>query len=216
MPKHTVAVARQAIRHHVKPNSTGAAAAATGPHKPPRQQQYLRFIYDANPRPTNITTLTSTKDFANDPSHPFHIRTHRSLQAFDRKKLHWRVQCPMDVSRRAFVRNWAVKRVKAAIAQRLGASDGKQEESGGGGDERENRNEEKSTIGTSRADGDHARPNALGLSGALVVLLPKDGKLALTATKEQVEASARWVLEEVARLQAEARRRGSYKPRLGR
>ncbi|KAK0308523.1 hypothetical protein LTR01_005151 [Friedmanniomyces endolithicus] len=201
MPKHTVAVAKQAIRHHVKPNSTGAAAAATGPHKPPRQQQYLRFIYDANPRPINITTLTSTKDFANDPSHPFHIRTHRSLQAFDPKKLHWRVQCPMDVSRRAF---------------RLGASDGKQEESGGGGDERENRNEEKSTIGTSRADADHARPNALGLSGALVVLLPKDGKLALTATKEQVEASARWVLEEVARLQAEARRRGSYKPRLGR
>jgi len=223
MFKPTAALAKQASQHHVKPTLTGAAAAAsatakgplrTPPHPP--QQQYLRFIYDANPRPINCTTLTSTKDFANDPSHPFHIRTQRRLQAFDPKKLHWRVQCPMDVSRRAFVRNWAVKRVKTAIAQRLGARDGKQEENGSGVGGRESTASGSSSYEVSRSDGDYARPDAHGLSGALVVLLPKDSKLALTATKAQVEASAEWVLEQVARQQAEARRRGSYKPRLGR
>ncbi|KAK0287996.1 hypothetical protein LTR91_006257 [Friedmanniomyces endolithicus] len=208
MFKPTAALAKQASQHHVKPTLTGAAAAAsatakgplrTPPHPP--QQQYLRFIYDANPRPINCTTLTSTKDFANDPSHPFHIRTQRRLQAFDPKKLHWRVQCPMDVSRRAF---------------RLGARDGKQEENGSGVGGRESTASGSSSYEVSRSDGDYARPDAHGLSGALVVLLPKDSKLALTATKAQVEASAEWVLEQVAGQQAEARRRGSYKPRLGR
>jgi len=222
MSKPTAALAKQAIRHHVKPTPTAAAAAtgtARGPLKPPPhppQQQYLRFLYEANPGPINRTTLNSTKDFANDPSHPFHIKTHRKLKAFDPKKLHWRVQCPVDVSRRAFIRNWAAKRVKAAIAQRLKGPGGKQEESGNDGHGQKSTAVGSSSNKLSRADGDYARPYAHGLSGALVILLPKDGKMALTATKAQVEASVEWVLGEVTRLQAEARRRGGYKPRSGR
>ncbi|KAK5738156.1 hypothetical protein LTR17_006186, partial [Elasticomyces elasticus] len=83
----------------------------------------LRFVYTAHPTPLNCTTLPSTRDFAADPSHPFHIRTVRRLEAFDAKKLHWRIQCPVDISRKGYVRNWVVKRFKSAVIKKLGVTD---------------------------------------------------------------------------------------------
>ncbi|TKA76720.1 hypothetical protein B0A55_03948 [Friedmanniomyces simplex] len=222
MSKPAAALAKQVIDHHVKPTPIGAGAGRTvkrpPSNTPPPQQQYLRFQYESHPKPINCTTFATTKDVANDPSHPFYIRTQRRLRAFNTGKLHWRVQCSVDVSKRGFVRSWAVKRVQGAIARRLGTQEGKREESDGAGDDagQESTSVRGPTVDVARGEGDHARPNALGLSGALLIFLPKDSKLALTATKAQVEESAEWVLKEVTRLQAEARRKGSHRPRSGR
>ncbi|KAK3711567.1 hypothetical protein LTR37_009558 [Vermiconidia calcicola] len=75
-----------------------------------------------------------TRDIASDPSHPLYLRTQRRLQTFDPNILHWNVICPLDVSKKAVVRNWTRRRVKEAFKAELKArgleSDGKFVEDG--------------------------------------------------------------------------------------
>ncbi|KAK3632927.1 hypothetical protein LTR56_016106 [Elasticomyces elasticus] len=100
------------------------AATATVKQTTVKPHELMRFVYTAHPTPLNCTTLPSTRDFAADPSHPFHLRTVRRLEAFDAKKLHWRIQCPVDISCKGFVRNWVVKRFKSAVVKKLGVTGG--------------------------------------------------------------------------------------------
>ncbi|KAK5129031.1 hypothetical protein LTR85_000364 [Meristemomyces frigidus] len=176
--------ARKALQHHV-----------TAQPKPAfKPQQLLTFRYEPFPGRFNCTTLKPTTDYDADHAHPFHTRTKRKLDAFDATKLHWRVQCPTDVSSKSFIRNWAAKRLRNALALRLreegwdkdGAPLRTLEESGDGGQ----------ATGTQKRE---------ALSGALLMILQKSD-ITLTASKEEVWQSARWVLDTVLRQRQEALR----------
>lgn len=173
-----VRTARKAVAQHVKPKTQGKEAF--------QPSQLLRFVYEAFPEPINCTTLVQTRGYAEDPAHPFHIRTQRRLEQFDPRKLHWRVQCPIDVSKKSFIRSWAVKRVRSAIRKELSTL------------------EYETVVKTpasddsgERQDADPAaqpRREAFKLAGALQVILSKSS-VPLTATDDQVKESASWLIE---------------------
>lgn len=145
---------------------------------PSQQPPLLTFIHDPFPKPINCTTLTPTKMFLTDPSHPLHIRTQRRLAALDPSKLTWRVQVPVAVSKKPAIRREAEKRVKNAVRAELGVlgfgEDGRILE-GMGGDGQE-------------VDGKK------GLSGALLMIMNKDPVRSLTFRSEEVrEEVRRWV-----------------------
>lgn len=78
------------------------------------------FQFDASPkRLDNPVNWSSTQSIATDPSHPFYIRTRRRLAKFDPNKLYWTVKAPVDLSKKAIVRNWAVRRAKEAFRLEL-------------------------------------------------------------------------------------------------
>ncbi|KAK4508712.1 hypothetical protein PRZ48_002451 [Zasmidium cellare] len=141
--------------------------------KPP-PNPLLKYLYDPNPTAINYTTFAGTRAIAEDPSHPYHIRTIRRLEAFDPTKLHWRVQVPTEVSKKSAIRNWAKKRVKRVLAREL--------------EKREKEGE--------------------GLRGALLVILSKDPKVALTFGEEEAERTVVSILEDVGRKQRLGRRLG--------
>ncbi|KAK4548303.1 hypothetical protein LTR36_010173 [Oleoguttula mirabilis] len=172
-------IGRKALRHDVK----GQPPPAVKPH------QLLTFTYQPNPGPVNCTTLRPTIDFATDDFHPFHIRTKRKLDAFDPTKLHWRVQCPTDVSSKSLIRNWATKRLRNAFAQRLLE----------GGWEKDGSPLKRQGDGGSAVHKE-------SLSGALLMVLHKSD-ITLTASKEAVQYSARWVLDLMLRRREEALRK---------
>jgi len=169
---------RKATQQNVKATSSKPA------FKP---QQLLSFRYEPNPGPINCTTLLPTKDFATDNAHPFHIRVNRKLEAFDPNKLHWRAQCPVDVSNKGFIRNWAAKRVRNAFLRSL--KDGGLHRDG-------------SLVGRQH-DTEVGSPGKRRLSGALLMILQKDD-ITLTASKEEVQRAAQWVLHSVLKQQKEA------------
>ncbi|KAF2160139.1 hypothetical protein M409DRAFT_29434 [Zasmidium cellare ATCC 36951] len=144
----------------------------------------LRYLYDPYPNAINYTTFASTRAIAEDPYHPYHIRTRRRLEAFDPSKLHWRVHVPMDVSKKSAIRNWAKKRVRRAIEREL--------ERGG-----------FETDGGVKDGGEGE-----GMRGALLVILSKDPKAALPFTDEQVKGDVATLLESVRERQRRGQRLG--------
>ena len=151
----------------------------------------IRIHYEPFPGPLNCTSFPSTRDFAADPSHPFHIRTLRRLEDFDATKLHWRVQCPVDVSKKAYVRGVVGRKWRNAFRRALVG-----EEGGPKGLE----------DGAHEGGSVAVRSKYEGLSGALLVLLAKDSKKILTASGQQMDESVQWALHRVSQLQNYARR----------
>jgi len=148
----------------------------------------LRFQYQPSPQPVNCATLTSTTFIAEDASNPFYIRTQRRLARFDPTKLHWRVQCPKEVSGKTLIRGWANRRVHNAFAACL-------QDRGWDRDGRLIEKDEAAQGGAERSK--------QGIGGALLMILTKD-KLALTASKEEVKETAAWVLQRVMQLRRAA------------
>ena len=144
----------------------------------PSTRDRLFFInHEKHATPINTTTLTPTTVIA-DPKgyHPYHVRTVRKLANFDPTKLHWSVAAPHALSRSAFVRKTAARRVREAFRQELRRegwdSDGRRLPQGG-------------------QDG---RVQRFDLSGALRLGLVKDA-YAVTATAEEVRQSASWAVK---------------------
>lgn len=146
--------------------------------------QLLRYFYDPNPTAINNVTFASTRMIAEDPSHPYHIRTIRRLQAFDPSILHWRVHIPIDVSKKSAIRNWAKKRVVRAMVKQL------------------------EDMGLERDGGVEDGKDGEGLRGALLILLSKDAKVALGFSDEQVMEDLASVLQAVREKQRSGKRMG--------
>ena len=139
----------------------------------------LHYIFEPNPKPINCCTYTSTKTFAAERDHPLHIRTQRRLRDFDPEILHWTVKCPLELSKKAVVRNWAVRRVKEALRDELGA---------------------KGWDGDGRVIGESDVGEKLGLKGALCILLNKN-KRVMEASGEEVKSQCSRVLRKVLQAQ---------------
>lgn len=144
----------------------------------PNIRERLFFInHEKHTTPINTATLPPTINIADAKScHPYHIRTVRKLANFDPTKLHWSVAAPHALSKSAFVRKTAVRRVREAFRQELRRagwdSDGRRLPQGG-------------------QDG---RIQRFDLSGALRLGLVKD-TYAVTATAEEVRQSASWAVK---------------------
>lgn len=143
-----------------------------------------RYLYDPNPTAINYLTFASTRMIAEDPSHPYHIRTIRRLEAFDPSRLHWRVHVPIDVSKKSAIRNWAKKRVVRVFAKEL--------------------KDFSLERGGSVMDGKQGE----GLRGALLVIMSKDPKVALTFTDEEIREDIASTLRAVREKQRTGRRTG--------
>ncbi|KAK4569577.1 hypothetical protein LTR86_003340 [Recurvomyces mirabilis] len=201
------------LTKHVSP-TTATTPIAGNTKQPPGQQPFhpshlLRFVYEPRPGPINCTTLFPTREFADDPSHPLHIRTKRKLAAFDKDKFHWRVQCPVDLSKRAFVRSWAAKRVGKELRRKIGEALGRGQGDGlvlGGGEGEGGGGREGSR------DAAAAAAEREGWRGALLVILTKD-KISLTASEAEVRQSVEWLLERVREIQGQEGGRQTQKQR---
>ena len=140
----------------------------------------LSWVFEKTPKAVNCTLLPQTKLIAGKPEHPYYIKIRRRLKAFDASRLHWTVRCPMDISNRALIRNWASNRVKQAFIREL-------RDAGW------------------QSDG-LPRPGASkdNLKGALLMILSKREKtLVLTATYDQVRDEVRRILDDIVERQAQ-------------
>lgn len=156
---------------------------------PARRLLFINF--ERNAQPINVTTLRPTLNFTDPNStHPYAIRTKRKLSAFDASKLHWAVSTPLDLSKSAYIRNRAARRVREAFRRELHRagwdSEGRRLAEGG----------EEGGEGTQR--GWKGR-----LSGALKLGLVKDS-FALTASEEEVRMNVAWALRTVISKQRDA------------
>ena len=192
--------------HHVKPILTVATplhhyTTTTTTSPPPRPSlrphQVLTYRYEPRPHPINCTTLSPTKDYLADPSHPHHLQAQRKSHAFNPQILNWRVHCPVAASGKKVVRDWCYRRARTALQQilqqrlhlRLDGSPQREEEG----------QEEKLKKASSPK----------GLKGALLVILKAD--TALTASDEEVRTAVEWVVESVRREDHRARQLGGGK-----
>jgi hypothetical protein len=170
------AAAKAAAHHIAKDVTTKTKPASKAPN-------FLTFKFQANPKPLNCTTFPMTKDFALDPSHPLHIRTTRRLAAFDSSVLHWNVKTPLEMSKKATVRAWAIRRVKVAFREAL--------KEGGW-----------QTDGSGVAyDGD------MRLRGALCIFVQKDKDI-IEASGEDVRRQCVWLLRKIVQLQTDRAQNG--------
>lgn len=154
--------------------------------KPPQaaSPQLFRYLYEPKPTAINYLTFASTRMIAEDPSHPYHIRTVRRLEAFDPSILHWRIHVPIEVSKKSAIRNWAKKRVVRALVQHL------------------------EDMGLDR-DGKLRDGSAgEGLRGALLMILSKDAKVALAFSDEEAKKDVASVLQAVRERQRNGKRMG--------
>lgn len=164
----------------------------------PITRERLFFLnHEKHANPINTTTLTPTSVVIADPRgcHPYHVRTVRKLENFDPTKLHWSVAAPYALSRSAFVRKTAARRVREAFRQELRRegwdSDGRRLPQGG-------------------QDG---RIQSFDLSGALRLGLVKEA-YAVTATAEEVRQSASWAVKTLVathRRDMSQQKRGSFR-----
>ena len=170
------AAAKNTIRYVAKAN----AASEASKHKSFNgfKPTIFTYTFQENPKPLNICNFHHTHLIANDPSHPFHIRTQRRLDAFDPTIFHWTVKGPTDLSRKVVVRNWAVRRVKEALRREL-------KKRGWGTD--------GSWLRAEKGEKD-------GLRGALGIYLRKEGK-AITASGDEVREECAWLVRRVEELQ---------------
>jgi hypothetical protein len=164
------------------------------------RDRLIYLNYEKNPQPINVTTLFPTTTFA-DPrgNHPHYIKTTRRLRQFDPTKLHWTVAAPVDLSKSAFVRKTAARRVREAFQQEL-------------------RREGWGPDGRRRAEGGaDGNVRSFDLSGALRMGLVKDA-FAVTATSEEVKENVRSAVSTLLRLhgQDEPKQRRPNKQESGR
>ena len=145
----------------------------------------LHYKFEPNPKPLNCCTYSSTKSFAEEPDHPLHIRTRRRLAAFNPNILHWTVKCPLELSKKAVVRNWSVRRVKEAFKEELRK---------GGWDK-----EGKATA---------VDEEKVALKGALCIHLNKN-KRVVEASGEEVRTQCSWVLRKVVEAQGQVHEGGN-------
>jgi hypothetical protein len=144
----------------------------------PSTRNRLFFLnHEQHAAPINVASLTPTTNLADARHwHPYQIRMARKLANFDPTKLHWSVAAPHALSKSAFVRNTAARRVREAFRQELRRagwdSDGRRLPQGG-------------------QDG---RVQRFDLSGALKLGLVKE-PYAVTATIEEVRQCASWAVE---------------------
>lgn len=138
------------------------------------QAPFLSFKYERHPKPLNCASFLSTRDVASDDRHPMYISLQRRFAAFDRSKLHWNVIVPTDLSKKAVVRGWAVRRVKAMFREVLKDQGWDEDGSVAGG-------------GTGIKE---------GLSGALCIHISKN-KAVLEASGEDVKMQCQWLLRKV-------------------
>jgi len=152
--------------------------------------------HEKHATPINTTTLTPTTVITDARAcHPYHVRMVRKLENFDPTKLHWAVAAPQALSRSAFVRKTAARRVREAFRQELRRegwdSDGRRLPEGG-------------------QDG---RIQSFDLSGAFRLGLVKEA-YAVTATAEEVRQSASWAVKTLVashRKDMPKQRQGSFK-----
>ena len=142
-----------------------------------RATNLFTFRFEPRPKSFNCTVYEATKDFARDASHPLHIKTQRRLAAFDPTILHWNVKAPLELSKKAVVRVWAIRRVQVAFREALIT---------GGWDESGRR------LGGT---------GFLNLSGAVCMFLNRD-KSIIEASGEDVRRECEGVLREVVRRQS--------------
>ncbi|KAM0712177.1 hypothetical protein Q7P37_011271 [Cladosporium fusiforme] len=174
--------------------------------KMPTANRLFFINFERHPEPLNVATFQTTRNFADPRSnHPYHIRTVRRVRAFDASKLHWFVNVPADVSRSAFIRNRAGRRVREAFRAELRKagwdSDGRRIEAA--------------------VAGGPAVPPVADLSGALKLGLVKDS-FAVTATPEEIQLHASWAVRSVVALQnlsgkdaGPSNRKGGFKRQNG-
>lgn len=150
---------------------------------------FLRFIFESNPRPINCCTHGTTREFAENPSHPYHIKTSRKLAAFDKSKLHWSVSASIDVSKKKVVRSWVKRRVEEAVRAEL-------KERGWARD--------GTILEQDLAAGDKGSSRASSpLKGALkIYMAPDRRKEVVTATGDEVRRDVWSILEQVVLRQA--------------
>ena len=144
---------------------------------PPNRNRLFFLNHEQHAAPINVATLTPTINLADARHwHPYQIRMARKLANFDPTKLHWSVAAPHALSKSAFVRATAARRVREAFRQELHRagwdSDGRRLPQGG-------------------QDG---RIQKFDLSGALRLGLVKE-PYAVTATAEEVRQSASWAVK---------------------
>jgi hypothetical protein len=150
---------------------------ATTSFSPPTRNRLFFLNHEQHPAPINIASLTPTINLADARHcHPYQIRMVRKLANFDPTKLHWSVAVPHGLSKSAFVRDTAARRVREAFRQELRRagwdSDGRRLPQGG-------------------QDG---RTQRFDLSGAVKLGLVKE-PYAVTATTEEVRQSASWAVQ---------------------
>lgn len=157
--------------------------------KPPRKPLF-HFVFHTTPKAlNNPIRWTMTQQIASDPAHPLHIRTQRRLTAFDPNKLHWTVKAPVDLSKKAIVRNWAVRRVKEAFRLEL---------------------ENSGWTKDGQVLGENVKE---GLKGALCVYLGKDAMVVM-ASWDDVRKECAWLVQKIVGLQnANGNRRNGAKDR---
>lgn len=144
---------------------------------PPYHNRLFFLNHEQHASPINTATLPPTANLADARHwHPYQIRMARKLANFDPTKLHWSVAAPYALSRSAFVRNTAARRVREAFRQELRRagwdSDGRRLPQGG-------------------QDGQIQK---FDLSGAVRLGLVKEPH-AVTATTEEVRQSASWAVK---------------------
>jgi len=149
---------------------------ATKSFSPPPRNRLFFLNHEQHPAPINIASLTPTISLADARHcHPYQIRMARKLADFDPTRLHWSVAVPHGLSKSAFVRDTAARRVREAFRQELRRagwdSDGRRLPEGG-------------------QDG---RIPRFDLSGAVRLGLVKE-PYAVTATTEEVRQSASWAV----------------------
>lgn len=148
-----------------------------------KAQTLLTFEFQPNPRPINCCTFPITRTIAADISHPLYIRTQRRMEAFDPTILHWAVRAPLNLSKKATVRWWAGRRIKAAFREVL---------------------KEAGLDSKGRRTG----TGVAGLNGALRISTPADHKI-LDASGEEVKKECARILQQVMRKQKAPRGNGS-------
>lgn len=132
----------------------------------------MHFIYEPHAKPMNCTTFLATKSMLTDPSHPLHIKTKRKYADFNPHILHWRIQVPLSVSKKAAIRNNAKKRLRHAFRVELKRRGVRQD-------------------GTVREAQKHA------LKGALLINMSGNAERTLTFTEEEAMETAKFVLDRV-------------------
>lgn len=147
-----------------------------------RPTQLIHYTFEPNPKPINCCTYFATKTFAEEVDHPLHIQTQRRLEAFDADVLHWTVKCSLELSKKAVVRNWAVRRVKEAFRAEL-------------------RKKGWNKDGTPNDVVERRRQ----LKGALCIRVNKN-KHILEANGEEVRNQCSWVLRKVVEAQGNGER----------
>jgi len=169
-------------------NVSWATLASSAPRARPNSivTPLARGTFEARPGPFNICLNPVTHSMVHDERHPLNPSVTTRLQAFDPNKLHWQVRLQgSSVTSKAIVRNWTVKRTKAAFVnelQRLGY-------------DRNGRSVDSSGSGAFQHKPMQSRP---GLKGALLITV----KASVANTPfDQVEASCRTLAESVVKMQ---------------